>query len=88
MEHTPTQDDNLIATFYVKDPESAGANGCETFYQTNRDSWIVQGKRRGPQVGEQLVALAEDETYLELSDRTIDAFINMYVKEKHGIDLA
>lgn len=29
-----------------------------------------------------------DKTCLEVSGRTVDAFIRKYVKEKHGIDLA
>lgn len=88
MDHIPRQGDDLIATFYIKDPESTGSEGCETFYETDRGSWVVQGKSRGPQVAEQLVALADDETYLEVSGRTMDAFVRMYVKENHGVDLA
>lgn len=87
MEHTPTQDDNLTATFFIKDPESTGSEGCETFYETDRGSWVVQGKIRGPQVADQLVSLAADETYLEISGRTMDAFVRKYVKESHGVDL-
>jgi hypothetical protein len=86
MDHTPT--DNLTATFYVKDPESGVLDNCETFYATDRDSWLVQGKRRGPQVAAQIMNLAEDETFLEVSDRTVDAFVRKYVKENHGVDLA
>ncbi len=87
MEQLPSQDDSLTATFYCKDPESHGADDCETFYKTDRDSWLVQGKRRGPQVAAQLVGLAEDETFLEVSDRTVDAFARKYVKERYGVDL-
>lgn len=88
MEHTPTQDDNLTATFFIKDPDSGVSGDCETFYSTDHDSWLVQGKRRGPQVAAQLVSLADDETYLEVSNRTMDAFVRKYVKENHGVDLA
>ncbi|MBC7277485.1 hypothetical protein [Nocardioides sp.] len=88
MDHIPGQGDDLIATFYIKDPDSTGSEGCETFYETDRRSWVVQGKSRGPQVAEQLVALADDETYLEVSGRTMDAFVRKYVKENHGVDLA
>ena len=88
MEHTPSHDDNLAATFYIKDPESGVSGDCETFYSTDRDSWLIQGKRRGPQVAAQLVNLADDETYLEVSNRTVDAFVRKYVKENHGVDLA
>lgn len=87
MEQHSGQDDNLAVTFYVKDPESTGSEGCETFYETDHDSWIVQGKIRGPKVAEQLTALADDETYLEVSGRTMDAFVRKYVKENHGVDL-
>ena len=88
MEHTPSHDDNLAAPFYIKDPESGVSGDCETFYSTDRDSWLIQGKRRGPQVAAQLVNLADDETYLEVSNRTVDAFVRKYVKENHGVDLA
>lgn len=87
MEQLPSQDDDLTATFYCKDPESHGADDCETFYTTDRGSWLVQGKRRGPQVAAQLAGLAEDETFLEISGRTVDAFARKYVKEHYGVDL-
>lgn len=87
MDHISGQDDNLTAKFYIKDPDSGVGEDCETFYETDRDSWLVQGKRRGPQVAAQLVNLAEDETYLEISNRTVDAFVRKYVKENHGVDL-
>lgn len=83
----PNEDDNLTLTFYIKDPESDGTGDCETFYETDRGSWIVQSKVRGDDVREQLVGLAPDETFGELSGRTVDAFVKKYVKEKHGIDL-
>lgn len=87
MEHTPSHDDNLAATFYIKDPDSGALEHCETFYETDRDSWIVQGKHRGLAVAAQLVSLAEDETFLEVSNRTVEAFVRKYVKENHGVDL-
>lgn len=88
MKHIQSQDDNLTASFYIKDPESGVSGDCETFYSTDRDSWLIQGKRRGPRVAAQLVSLADDETYLEVSGRTVDAFVRKYVKENHGVDLA
>jgi hypothetical protein len=87
MEQPQSQDDDLTATFYCKDPDSQGATDCETFYRTDRDSWLVQGKRRGPGVAAQLVSLADDETFLEISERTVDTFVRQYVKETRGIDL-
>jgi hypothetical protein len=81
------QDDDLRINFYIKDPESDGTGDCETFYETDRGSWIVQAKVR-PGVRDQLVSLAEDETFGEMSGRTVDAFVKKYVKERHGIDLA
>ncbi|SDL14649.1 hypothetical protein SAMN05428985_11047 [Nocardioides sp. YR527] len=83
----PNSDDNLTLTFYIKDPESDGTGDCETFYETDRGSWIVQSKITGPEVRDQLVGLAPDETYGEMSGRTVDAFVKKYVKERHGIDL-
>lgn len=87
MGHTPSHDDNLTATFYIKDPDSGVGEDCETFYATDRGSWLVQGKRRGDTVASQLVNLADDETFLEVSNRTVDAFVRKYVKENHGVDL-
>lgn len=87
MQQPTSQDDNLTVTFYCKDPESQGDVECETFYQTDRDSWLVQGKTRGPKVAAQLIGLAEDETFLEISDRTVDVFARRYVKERYGVDL-
>ncbi|MUN35269.1 hypothetical protein [Actinomadura litoris] len=46
----PHGDDGLTATFFCKDPESQGDIECDALYSTDRDSWIVQGKRRGPEV--------------------------------------
>ncbi|MQY06134.1 hypothetical protein [Actinomadura macrotermitis] len=60
---------------------------CETFYATDRDSWVVQGKQRGAKVAAQLVALGNDETFCELSTRTVDHFVRKYVKERYGVDL-
>ncbi|MDX6740350.1 hypothetical protein [Actinocorallia sp. A-T 12471] len=80
-------DDELAAIFYLKDPDSNSAELCETFYRTDRDSWIVQLKKRGPRVRAQLVGLGEDETFGEMSGRTMDFFVRAYVKEHHGIDL-
>ncbi|GAA0914893.1 hypothetical protein [Nonomuraea longicatena] len=85
MEKPPSKD--LIVTFYCKDPHSQGAVECESFYRTDRGSWIVQAKKRGPGVGAQLIGLAEDETFGELSERTVNAFVQKYVREHYGIDL-
>lgn len=87
MDHTPSQDDNLTLTFYCKDPDSNGSRECETFYETDRGSWIVQAKVRGPEVRDQLVSLAPDETFGEMSGRTVDAFVKKYAKERYGVDL-
>lgn len=87
MEQLHSDADGLTATFFIKDPNSHGADDCETFYSTDRGSWIAQGKRRGPKVAAQLVGLANDETFLEISDRTVDAFVRKYAKEYYGVDL-
>lgn len=79
--------DDLTATFFCTDPNSQGGVECETFYETDRDSWIVQLKKRGPGVRDQLVALADDETFGEMSGRTMDVFVRKYVRERYGIDL-
>ncbi len=79
--------DDLTATFFCTDPSSQGGVECETFYETDRDSWIVQLKTRGPKVRDQLVSLAEDETFGEMSGRTMDVFVRKYVRERYGIDL-
>ncbi|MEV4095269.1 hypothetical protein [Streptosporangium saharense] len=81
-------DDNLTVTFFCKDPESQGDVECDTFYSTDDGSWVVQGKQRGPKVAAQLVALAGDETFLEVSGPTVEAFVQKYVKERYGIDLS
>jgi len=87
MEQPPSQDDNLTVTFYCKDPESQGDQLCETFYETDRGSWIVQAKTRGTGVRDQLIGLAPDETFGEMSDRTVNAFVKKYAKERYGVDL-
>ncbi|MFI6298870.1 hypothetical protein ACIBEJ_45285 [Nonomuraea sp. NPDC050790] len=88
MEQPRSDSDNLTATFFCKDPDSHGADDCETFYTTDRDSWIAQGKKRGSSVAAQLKGLADDETFIEISDRTVDAFVRRYVKERYGVDLS
>ncbi|MFE4518339.1 hypothetical protein ACFRMQ_29645 [Kitasatospora sp. NPDC056783] len=47
----------------------------------------MQLKKCGPKVRDQLIALAEDETFAEMSGRTMDVFVRKYVKERYGIDL-
>ncbi|MFD4398845.1 hypothetical protein [Kitasatospora sp. NPDC058478] len=47
----------------------------------------MQLKKRGPKVRDQLAALAEDETFGEMSGRTMDVFVRKYVRERYGIDL-
>ncbi|MCD0453081.1 hypothetical protein LO762_28435 [Actinocorallia sp. API 0066] len=79
--------DELTASFFCKDPDSNHGEDCETFYRTDRDSWLVQGKRRGERVAAQLVALADDETFVEMSQRTVDLFVRTYVRETYGLDL-
>ncbi|WP_147268116.1 hypothetical protein [Spongiactinospora rosea] len=81
------RDGELAVTFYCKNPGSQGDIECDSFYLTSRDSWIVQGKRRGAEVANQLIALAEDETFVEISGPTAEAFIKKYVKERYGVDL-
>jgi hypothetical protein len=61
---------------------------CETFYTTDRNTWMVQGKQRGEGVAAQLVGLAHDETFCEVSDPTMDLFVRKYVKERYGVDLS
>ncbi|MCF6475748.1 hypothetical protein FAF44_46475 [Nonomuraea sp. MG754425] len=80
--------DDLSLTFYCKDPNSNQDNECETFYRTDRGSWLVQLKKRGPSVGAQLIGLGEDETFGELSERTMNRFVRMYVRERYGVDLS
>jgi hypothetical protein len=86
QQHNDNRDDLTVA-FFCTDPESQGGVECETFYATDRDSWIVQLKKRGPKVRDQLVALADDETFGEMSGRTMDVFVRKYVRERYGIDL-
>lgn len=87
MSHDPSQDDDITVSFYCKDPNSQGDQLCETFYETDRDSWIVQAKKRGDGVRDQLIGLAPDETFGEMSDRTVDTFVKKYAKERYGVDL-
>lgn len=87
MGSEPSQQNDLIVTFYCKDPDSAGSRDCETFYETDRGSWIVQAKVRGDNVRDQLVSLAPDETFGEMSGRTVDTFVRKYAKERYGVDL-
>lgn len=83
----PNQDDDLSLSFYCKDPDSSSNRECETFYATDRGSWIIQSKGRGAGVRAQLAGLAPDETFGEMSGRTVDAFVRKYAKERYGIDL-
>jgi S-adenosyl methyltransferase len=57
---------------------------CATFYRTDRDSWIVQGKRRGPRVAAQLVAFGDDETFAEIPAPLVDLFVKKYVGAGRG----
>jgi hypothetical protein len=86
MRH-PDDGDGLTAIFYCKDPGSQGVEMCDTFYRTDRGSWVVQGKRRGERVAAQLVGLADNETYVEVSGPTVDVFVRRYVEEHYGVDL-
>ncbi|MEV5198375.1 hypothetical protein [Streptomyces sp. NPDC053720] len=87
MRQRDDSEDDLTATFFCTDPESQGGIECETFYETDRGSWIVQLKKSGPKVRAQLVALADDETFGEMSGRTMEVFVRKYVRERYGIDL-
>ncbi|MFC5182794.1 hypothetical protein [Actinomadura harenae] len=88
MEQPRRGRDDLAVTFFCKDPGSNQDNECAAFYKSNRRSWIVQGDRLGPDVGDMLNALAEHETYLEIPDALADRFVHMYVKERYGVDLS
>lgn len=79
--------DDLRLSFYCKDPESQAADDCDAFYRSDRSSWVVQGKRRGEAVATQLRALADDETFIEISEPTVDLFVRKYVEERYGVDL-
>jgi hypothetical protein len=80
--------DDVLVTFYCKDADSQTKELCETFYSTDRGTWVVQGKRRGEKVAAQLVGLADDETFVEMSASTVDLFVNKYVEERYGLDLS
>jgi hypothetical protein len=84
---SPDAGDELLATFYCKDPDSIDTDDCPAFYRTDRRSWIVQGKRRGDSVAVQLRALGEDETFVEIPEPLVELFVRRYVKEHHGTDL-
>ncbi|WP_433332946.1 hypothetical protein [Spirillospora sp. CA-294931] len=86
MQSTSAGEDVAVA-FYVKDPDSTTRETCETFWMTDRASWVVQGKRGGVEVSRQLVGLAEDETFCEVSERTVNTFVVAFVKERYGLDL-
>ncbi|MGH3942319.1 MAG: hypothetical protein ACRDTG_27605 [Pseudonocardiaceae bacterium] len=79
--------DDLLATFYCKDPDSVDTDDCAAFYHTDRRTWIVQGKRRGAKVAAQLQALGDGETFSEISEQLVELFVRRYVKERYGIDL-
>ncbi|WP_018655551.1 hypothetical protein [Actinomadura flavalba] len=79
--------DGPVVTFYCKDPGSQGDIECDTFYSTDRGSWVVQGKARGADVGAQLVALGDDEGFVEISGPAAAVFVRKYVREHYGIDL-
>ncbi|MBL7552801.1 hypothetical protein I6A60_33830 [Frankia sp. AgB1.9] len=74
-------------TFYCKDPGSVDIDDCAAFYQTDRCSWIVQGKQRGDAVAAQLRALALDETFVEIPEPLVELLVHRYVKERYGTDL-
>jgi hypothetical protein len=80
-------DDKLRVTFYCKDPSSVDIDDCAAFYQTDRRSWIVQGRRRGDAVAAQLHALAVDETFVEIPEPLVELLVHQYVKERYGTDL-
>lgn len=55
MDYTPTQDDDLTARFYIKDPDSGALEHCETFYETDRRPggyrWVPRWLARQDGVG-------------------------------------
>lgn len=83
----PDAGDDLLATFYCKDPGSVDTDDCPAFYQTDRQTWVVQGKQRGSKVAEQLRALADDETFVEIPEPLVELFVRRYAKERYGTDL-
>ncbi len=80
-------DGSMVVTFYCKRPDSTAGKDCASFYQTNRDSWIVQGDRRGEHVAEQLQGLKPSETFLEVPESLVELFVRKYVEERYGINL-
>lgn len=84
---TPDAGDDLLATFFCKDPDSVDTDDCPAFYETDRGSWIVQGKRRGDKVAAQLRALGDDETFVEIPEPLVKLFVRRYAEERHGTDL-
>ncbi len=80
--------DNVIVSFYCKDPHSTGTADCPTFYRTDRASWIVQGDRQGKHIEAQLTGLKPTETFVEIPDRLVDRLVLTYVKEHYGVDLS
>lgn len=86
MQH-PGNGDDVRLTFYCKSPTSKTKDDCPAFYRTDRQSWVVQGIRRGDSIGAQLRALGDDETFLEIPEALAERFVQMYVEERYGIDL-
>ncbi len=84
---SPDAGDDLLATFYCKDPGSVDTDDCAAFYRTDRRTWIVQGMRRGAGVAAQLRALGDDETFVEIPEPLVELFVRRYVEERHGTDL-
>jgi hypothetical protein len=84
---SPDAGDDLLATFYCKDPSSVDTDDCAAFYHTDRRTWIVQGKRRGAKVAAQLRALGDDEMFVEIPEPLVELFVRRYVKERYGTDL-
>ncbi|SDI11297.1 hypothetical protein SAMN05421505_13445 [Sinosporangium album] len=79
--------ENVIVSFYCKDPDSTGTEDCPAFYRTDRASWIVQGDRQGEHVEAQLVGLKPTETFVEIPERVVERMVIMYAKERYGVDL-
>jgi hypothetical protein len=83
----PDAGDDLLATFYCKDPNSVDTDDCAAVYHTDRQTWIVQGKRRGATVAAQLRALEGDETFVEVPEALVELFVRRYAEERYGTDL-
>ncbi|GAB3653104.1 hypothetical protein GCM10027589_11040 [Actinocorallia lasiicapitis] len=83
----PGPGDDLRLDFYLKDSDSKADDDCPAFYRTDR-GWGAQGMERyGDAVRAQMRGYKPGETFVELPDSLIHAFVRKYVKDTYGIDL-